>query len=490
MPEPTRPRPRERVLVVEDESYVRDSLGELLRSRGYDVDCEGTADAALALLSRAPVDLVLTDLRLPGADGLQLVRKIRQSFPDLPVIVLTGYGTVASAVDCLKAGAHDYVLKPADPDALESSVAKALAARALRREVDYLRDDTGEAGAALPIGRSESWEKAVRLVRAAAPTDSTILLLGESGTGKELVARLIHRWSGRATGPFVRVNCAAIPVDMWESEFFGHRKGAFTGATADREGRFRLAHHGTLFMDEVGAMPPPGQAKILRVLQDGEFDRLGDARPTRVDVRVVAATNSDLDAEVAAGRFRQDLFYRLNVVRIQLPPLRDRLEDVPLLARAFTAEIAARLGRTVPALDEDILARLTSYWWPGNVRELRNVIERAIILSPPGSLAGLDLPSGPNVAGPWSGERRGEAAEEPRGEAAGEPRGAASEGASDARSDLNIRAVLATREKEILVEALRRSGGIRKDAARLLGIDQRNLAYYLRKHGIDPDAVE
>ena len=501
-----RPKPRERVLVVEDESYVRDSLCELLRSWGYDVDSEGTAEAALELLARAPVDLVLTDLRLPGPDGLQLVRRVRQSFPELPVIVLTGYGTVASAVECLKAGANDYVLKPADPDALAASVAKALNARALQREVSYLRGegtgagDTG--GEDLPVGRSEPWQKALRLVQAAAPTDSTVLLTGESGTGKELLARLIHRWSTRSAGPFVRVNCAAIPLDMWESEFFGHRKGAFTGATADREGRFRLAHRGTLFMDEVGAMPTPGQAKILRVLQDGEFDRLGDARPTRVDVRVVAATNADLDADAAAGRFRQDLFYRLNVVRIHLPPLRERPEDVPLLASVFAAEIAARLGRPVPELDGGTLARLRAYWWPGNVRELRNVLERAMILSPPGTLAGLDLPAegmaaaagtaiGAAGSGPFPGAGSG-----PGRAGAGVSAGAGGfgdaerAGAGDGGPDLNIRSVLATREREILLEALRRSNGLRKEAARLLGIDQRNLAYYLRKHGIDPDASE
>jgi transcriptional regulator with GAF, ATPase, and Fis domain len=303
----------------------------------------------------------------------------------------------------------------------------------------------------------------MEMVRSVAPSDSTILLLGESGTGKELVARMIHRLSRRSKGPYVRVNCSAIPLEMWESEFFGHRRGSFTGAVADREGRFRLAHRGTLFMDEIADMSLQAQAKILRVLQDGEFDRLGDERPTRVDVRVVAATNSDIDRAVADRRFRQDLFYRLDVVRITLPPLRERKEDVPLLAERFAGEVASRLGRPAPEIAKDVMADLMAYSWPGNVRELRNVIERALILDPGPSLASLDLP-------PVAGLATAPAA-------TAQPEG----------GDLNIRSVLARREKDVVIEALKRSKGLRKEAARLLGIDQRNLAYYLRKHGIDPD---
>jgi transcriptional regulator with GAF, ATPase, and Fis domain len=307
-------------------------------------------------------------------------------------------------------------------------------------------------------------------VRTVAGSDATVFLLGESGTGKELVARLIHRLSRRAKGPCVRVNCAAIPLEMWESEFFGHRRGSFTGAAGDREGRFLLAHRGTLFMDEIGDMPLQAQAKILRVLQDGEFDRLGDERPTRVDVRVIAATNSDIDAAVADRRFRQDLFYRLNVVRIALPPLRDRKEDIPLLAECFVRAIAARLGRPCPRIATEVLADLMAYTWPGNVRELRNVIERALILNPGPELASLDLPPVYGLAAPAASGRPADGSAPPGGD------------------ELNIRAVVARHEKDAIVEALRRALGVRKEAARLLGIDQRNLAYYLRKHGIDPDA--
>ncbi|OLE66958.1 MAG: hypothetical protein AUG09_04965 [Acidobacteria bacterium 13_1_20CM_2_68_7] len=452
---------RGRVLIVEDEAYVRASLGELLGERGFDVDLAEDVTTAIASLSRSPVDVVLTDLRLPGADGQDLVKRMQAAYPQVPVVVLTGQGTIASAVACIKAGASDYILKPADPEALEVALDRALANRALQREVDYLRRGE-ESSDDAPVGVSPSWVAVMETVRSVAASDATVLLLGESGTGKELVARLIHRLSRRSRGPYVRVNCAAIPLEMWESEFFGHRKGSFTGAAGDREGRFRLAHRGTLFMDEIADMPLPAQAKILRVLQDGEFDRLGDEQPTRVDVRIVAATNSDIDAAVAERRFRHDLFYRLDVVRIALPPLRARQEDVPLLAGRFVREIAARLGQPAPEIAKDVMDDLVAYSWPGNVRELRNVLERALILSPGVALASLDLPPVAGLAVPPPS-------------------------AAESADDLNIRTALARREKESLIEALRRARGVRKEAARLLGIDQRNLAYYLRKHGINPD---
>jgi len=455
---------RATVLVVEDEVYVRTSLGELLKSRGFDVILAGGAAEAQGHLGRAPVDLVLTDLKMPGVDGLELVRRLHAAFPDLPVLVLTGQGTIASAVECIKAGATDYVLKPADPDALELALVRALEQRSLLREVSYLRAARNQGPAAAePLGESPVWKKTLASARAAAPTGATVLLLGESGTGKELVARMIHRLSARSRGPYIRVNCAAVPLEMWESEFFGHRKGSYTGAIADREGWFRLAHQGTLFMDEVGAMPPPAQAKILRALQDGEFHRLGEEQPTRVDVRVVAATNADLAEEARAGRFRQDLYYRLNVLRIELPPLRSRTEDIPLLAAAFVKEISARLGRPAPSLSARAMGELMAYAWPGNVRELRNALERALILNAGVVLDSLDLTS-----------------------LAGDSLAASPTAESDTT---NLRLALARREKEVLLDALRHSGGVRKEAARLLGIDQRNLAYYLHKHGIDPDRL-
>jgi transcriptional regulator with GAF, ATPase, and Fis domain len=292
-----------------------------------------------------------------------------------------------------------------------------------------------------------------------------VLFTGESGTGKELLARRLHALSARASGPFVKVNCAAVPLELWESEFFGHRKGSFAGAGSDREGRFQLADRGTLFLDEVGAMPQAGQAKLLRAVQDGEFERLGDDQATRVDVRVVASTNSDLEADVQQGRFRADLFYTLNVVRIDVPPLRERRDDIPLLARHFAEQIAQRLGRSAPDLPPAALVRLAAYSWLGNVRELRNLIERAMILDPARGLHDLD----------------------PAPASAGAP---PPEGTSLAERELNLREALGKLERELLLEAHRRAGGVRKEAARLLGIDPRNLSYYMRKHDLDADAVE
>jgi DNA-binding NtrC family response regulator len=458
---PRRPY-RARVLVVEDEAYVRDSLLAMLGARGFDVVAAGSLAEAETRLARAPLDIVLTDLRLPGADGLELVRRFQAVSPDLPVVVLTGHGTVVSAVECLRAGASDYILKPAEPEALEVALERALAARSLRREVRYLRSAEAGGASAAPLGRAPAWRRTLARVEAAAPTDSTVLLTGESGTGKELLARRLHALSGRASAAFVRVNCAAVPLEMFESEFFGHRKGAFTGASGDREGRFKLADGGTLLLDEVGAMPAAAQAKLLRVIQDGEFDRLGDEQPTRVDVRILVATNADLEAEVQQGRFRADLFFRLNVVRIDLPPLRERLEDIPELARHFAQEVAARLGRPAPELPPETLARMRAYHWPGNVRELRNVIERALILDPHEGLGSLELLPG--------------AAEGPAPSGAAAPAG-----------DLNLRAALGRAERELLLEALRRAHQVRKDAAQLLGIDPRNLSYYLRKHGLEAE---
>jgi two-component system response regulator AtoC len=455
---------RGRVLVVEDEAYVRDSLVEILRARRFDVAAAGSVAEALAHLGRSPVDAVLSDLRMPGADGLELVRQMQTAAPDVPVVILTGHGNVASAVECLKAGASDYILKPAEPDALEVALDRALEGRALRREVRYLRGALA-AQAEVSIGESAPWRRVMGMVEAAAAADSVVLVTGESGTGKELLARRLHALSPRAGGPFVKVNCAAVPLEMWESEFFGHRKGSFAGAASDREGRFQLADRGTLLLDEVGTMPPAGQAKLLQAIQDGEFERLGDDQATRVDVRVVASTNSDLEAEVQQGRFRADLFYSLNVVRIDVPPLRERREDIPLLARHFAGLIAQRLGRGVPEIPPGTLARLGAYPWPGNVRELRNVIERAMILDPARGLADVDLaPGGAGASVP--------------------------EGTSLADRELNLRDALNRLERELLLEAHRRAGGVRKDAAHLLGIDPRNLSYYMRKHDLDADAVD
>ncbi len=436
------------VLVVDDETYVRDSLATLLSRRGFTVRTADSVVAALQAESLAGLDAVLTDLRMPGEGGRVLVQRLAEAEPALPVVVLTGHGTVSSAVECVKAGACDYLLKPADPDELALVLDRAIGQSKLRRELRYLRANGDRRGR--PVGQSRAWRRVLEWVEVAAPVDSSVLVLGESGTGKEEVARLLHANSRRSKAAFVGVNCAAIPTELFESELFGHRRGAFTGAVNDREGRFRVADGGTLFLDEINSLPQMAQAKLLRVLEEGSFERLGDSRPTRVDVRLVCASNTDLAAEVEAGRFRADLFYRINVVQILVPPLRDRRDDVAVLVEAFLAEIAGRLGKRVDRVHADTMAALLSYDWPGNVRELRNVIERGVLLEKSSRLMPSSLPFG--------GTSKGD--------------------------DLNLREVLAVAEREVLERALERAGGVRREAARMLGVDQRNLAYFLKKHGL------
>jgi len=464
------------VLLVDDDAYIRDSLAEVMGRRGLTVRTAGSADEALADDALAGVDAMVTDLKMPGDDGSSLIRQVAAREPELPILVLTGYGTIASAVECVKAGAVDYLLKPTDPDELLLALRRAMDGASRERELAYLRERVGSSGpeARDPLGRSAPWQKVIELVEAAAPTDTPVLLLGESGSGKGEVAKLLHRRSQRRDGPFVQVNCAAIPGELFESEFFGHRRGAFTGAVTDREGRFRVAHGGTLMLDEIDALPPPAQAKVLRVLEEGVFERVGESRSTRVDVRLVTATNSDLSAGITDGRFRPDLYYRINVLTIALPPLRDRGEDVVLLAEAFLREIAPRLGKRIDGFHPETVARLTAYSWPGNVRELRNVIERGVLLETGRRLTPDSLPADLRSAPSPGGEDR----------EAG-TRAAGDDGASiQDQADLHLRRSLQTTERRLLEEALRRARGVRRRAAELLGVDERNLAYYLKKHGL------
>ena len=448
------------VLVVDDQEYVRESLAAILRARGHVVRTAATAEQALADVSVRATDVVVTDLHLPGADGLDLVRRLAQAAPGVPVLVLTGHGTVASAVACMKAGAFEYLEKPAEPEALCVALERALAWSDMRREIEELRRDVRPRGEE-PIGTSPAWRAVLALIEAAARGDATVLVLGESGVGKEVVAQELHRRSARAAGPFVAVNCAATPVELFESEFFGHRKGAFTGAVTDREGRFRVADGGTIFLDEITCLPPAGQAKLLRVLQDGTFERVGDARTLSVDVRVVAATNADLDADVAAGRFRQDLLYRLDVVRIVVPPLRERREDIPLLVSRLVPGFARRANRHVQGVLPETLRLLCEYDWPGNVRELQNVLERAVILERSEQLTPSSLP--------FAAARTFAPAAD----------------AGTARGELSLRDTAMRAERTAIAAALEACGGVRRAAARRLGIDPRNLAYYLRKHGLE-----
>ena len=381
------------ILVADDEAGMRESVSRALRREGFQVIAVDDGAAALDTLRRVAVDLLVADLRMPGLDGLELLRAAKLVAPDTEVIVLSGHGTVEEAVDAMKEGAWDFLTKPFDRAPLVRAVRQALERRALvleNRRLQRQLDDL--AGADEMVGRSPAILDLARLVKQVAPTTATLLILGESGTGKELVARAIHRLSPRREKPFVRVNCAALPDTLLESELFGHEKGAFTGAVGRRQGRFELADGGTLLLDEVGDLSPLAQAKVLRVLQEGEFEPIGAMRTVRVDVRVVAATNQDLAALVGEKRFREDLYYRLQVIALTVPPLRERREDIPLLAQHFLRRYATKNQRAIQGFSEEALARLTDYPWPGNVRELEHSVERAVVLAQGPFVEARDLP--------------------------------------------------------------------------------------------------
>ncbi|MGQ0723361.1 MAG: sigma-54-dependent transcriptional regulator [Candidatus Eiseniibacteriota bacterium] len=443
------------VLVVDDEEYVRESVAEILRRAGFSVRTAAGVDEAVAAPGLDGMDAVLTDLRMPGRDGLELLREVLRVEPSLPVIMLTAHGTITSAIDCMKAGAFHYLQKPVDPEELILTVRRALRESGVRRELEYLREGPdGSAHDDAPLGVSRAWRQVLELAEVAAPSDTSVLLLGESGTGKEEIAKYIHRRSRRSDAAFVCVNCAAIPLELFESEFFGHRRGSFTGAVEDRVGRVKVAHQGTLFLDEINSLPLTAQAKVLRFLEDGVFQRVGDSQPAEADTRIVSASNSDLRGDADVGRFRRDLFYRINVMTIALPPLRERPEDVPVLARAFLREIGARLGKELEEVSPQALDALMRYAWPGNVRELRNVIERGVLLERTDRLELVSLPQ--EIGG----------------------------GASGSAAPSDLRSALRTEERRLIEAALEASGGVRREAARILGIDERNLSYYLRKHDL------
>jgi len=460
---------RARILLVEDEPYVRDSMAELLRLDGFDVaECEDVPSAERALAEEAP-DVVLCDLRLPGASGMELLSSAALAESGAPAIMITGHGTVEDAVQAMKRGAWDFVQKPVDPQSLVLVVRRALEHGRLAGEVRRLRAAfRAYQGSHRLLGGSDAMARVRDLVERVAPTDSTVLVTGESGTGKELVCLDLHGKSPRSGGPLVFVNCAAIPESLVESEFFGHKKGAYTGADADRTGRFDEARGGTLVLDEIEALKLEAQAKLLRVLESGEFQRLGDPRTRRVDCRVVAVSNEDLQQKVDEGEFRSDLFWRLHVFPIELPPLREHPADLREIAAGLLPRLRTSASLPGPAasadepevLPDDAVRLLASYSWPGNVRELRNVLERAIILAGPGRA--LDA----GVLEPLL-------------------RGGASRGARDgAETTLNLKARRESLERELVARALAVSNGQRKDAAALLGIDPKNMSYYLNKLGL------
>jgi DNA-binding NtrC family response regulator len=373
---------RTHLLIVDDESALREAVAERLADHGFSVEQADSGEAALQRLADFAFDVLVTDLRLPGIDGRKVLDAARERYPEIIAIVITGFGTVKDAVDAIKQGASDFITKPFQFDALLHVLNSALEQKRLKSENAYLRSQLQERykldGL---VGRSPVMKDLFHLLEIVAATSSTVLITGETGTGKELAARAIHHNSARRANRFVAINCSAIPETLLEAELFGHARGAFTGAVGTRQGRFEQAHKGTLFLDEVGTMSPALQAKLLRVLQEREFERVGDTHTIKVDVRVIAATHSDLEKMVADGTFREDLYYRLNVIPVKLPPLRDRREDIPLLVQHFVQRVSAEQGRTAPTVSQDAIRKLMAHGWPGNVRQLENAVERALAFS-------------------------------------------------------------------------------------------------------------
>ena len=385
---------QERVLIVEDDAAARVGLEQLVRGWGFAVETAGDGAEALDKVTTFRPGIVLTDLVMPRMTGLELLRAMQQQDDHVTTVILTAQGTVETAVEAIKLGAYDYLPKPVDLQRLRILLDKVVERQATLREVQALRRQLREQGAFGPmIGNSPEMRKIYHIVEQAAPTSASVLISGESGTGKELVAQTIHRLSPRAAAPYVPINCAAIPEALLENELFGHEKGAFTGAADRRQGCFELANLGTIFLDEIAEMTPATQVKLLRVLQERTFKRLGGRAEQPVDIRVIAATNTDPSDAVRQGKLREDLYYRLNVFEIRLPPLRDRKEDLPLLIQAFVHEFNARNGRSIAAVDERAMRMIESYSWPGNVRELRNVIERATIVAEGRFIENKDLPA-------------------------------------------------------------------------------------------------
>jgi len=438
------------ILVVDDEASNLESVARIFQKEGLRTRTATHGEQALDVLRRERVNVLVTDLQMPGMSGVDLLRATRAISPETEVVLMTAYGTVGTAVEAMKEGAYDFLTKPLKRHALVKGVRKALEKQALVEENKRLRARVVQLSRAGGIvGASPAFRATMDIVRQAAPSTATILLLGESGTGKELVARAIHDLSHRAEGPFVPINCAAIPESILESELFGYEKGAFTGAVSRKEGRFERAHGGTLFLDEVGEMSPSVQVKLLRVIQEGELERLGGTHPVKVDVRIVAATNRDLAEEVREGRFREDLYYRLNVVKIGLPPLRERTGDVLLLANHFLRAFCEKNGKQIAGFTRQAQDAMERYGWPGNVRELENAIERAVVLSRDDLIDLGDLP------------------ETVRGAAGAAPAGRA--------IVLPIGTPMDEIEMRVIHETLRHTGGDKTLAAQLLGIATRTI---------------
>jgi DNA-binding NtrC family response regulator len=456
-------REKPSILIVEDEAKMRRLLELQLTDEGFQARTAPDAEAGLQILNKNPFDLVVTDFKLPGMSGLDFLHAVKRIDAEMPVVMMTAYGTVESAVDAMKAGASDYVLKPFSLAELVLVIRKELAAHELREENRDLREALGRRYEYKNIvAQSNKMQAVLGLVERVAPTNATVLIGGESGVGKDLIARAIHEHSQRFSGPFLKINSTAIPENLLESELFGYEKGAFSGATSSKPGKFELADKGTLFLDEIGDVPPAIQVKLLRVLQEREFERLGGTKTIRVDVRLIAATNRDLRAALEEGTFREDLYYRLNVVAIDIPPLRDRKEDIPALTTFFLEKFARESSRPTPRITPQALKLLMDFHWPGNIRELENILARSMTLAAGPTLDAADI-------------HLDDVRPRPHTDAAAPvlPEGI----------------TLEQWEDEIIREALRRANGNKSQAARALGLSRNALRYRLSKMGV-PDPLD
>lgn len=460
-------------LVVEDDPSIRTLLATTLGADDMTVVTAATGEEALRVISQDEIALALVDLQLPDMDGAILIERLRQHAPSLRVIVMTGFGTVERAVQAMRAGAVDFLRKPFDLSSVRAAVCRALGGNRLRSgpRADGLQNKTGE-GASAVVGGSDAMRVVVEFVNKVADSDSTVLITGESGTGKEVLARTLHAQSRRRQGPLIPINCGAIPEALLESELFGHERGAFSGAQQSRPGRFELAHGGTLFLDEIGEMPPALQVKLLRAVQERCFERVGGTRSIKVDVRIVAATNQDLEAAVRDGRFRKDLYYRLNVIPVVVPPLRERREDVPVLVHHFVARFNRRTASSITGIESDAMDALIRHEWPGNVRELENLIERLVVLKRSGAIELADLPEMLSAARS-AGEARSAIEVRPSAQT------------SLSREGINLMLELEQYENQLIMEAMVRANGITSKAARLLHLNRTTLVEKLKRKKLD-----
>ncbi|MEA2745859.1 MAG: hypothetical protein QOI41_2 [Myxococcales bacterium] len=467
---------KKQVLIVDDEPNLRKILAAQLSRDGYEVMLAEDGEQGLSMLREHHIDLVVTDLKMPKVDGMTLLREALRETPDLPIVMITAHGTVDTAVEALKLGAFDYLTKPFDKDEVRQVVAKALKTRALAQEEATTEPlgATKDPGARFGIiGSSPGLTDLYAVLERVADTPTTVLITGESGTGKELVARALHEHSTRKDKPFIKVNCAAIPKELIESELFGYERGAFTGAVSSKPGRFELANGGTLFLDEVGEIPVEMQVKLLRALQESEFERVGGIKTIHVDVRLVAATNRDLKKLIAASAFREDLFYRLNVVSIRLPALRERETDIPLLVEHFLAKFNERLKKQVSGVEPEALDILSAYGWPGNIRELENVMERSVLFCDAQKLRVEDLP----------GELRGSA-----GGSVAPPTSDATSGdiplSAEGGLKEHVKVAMSRLERDLVSRALKQTSGNVTHAARLLKISRKGLQLKMKELGL------